>query len=465
MDIVKTLMSQFGPSIVKGIAGNLGLGSNETESALGSVIPTLLGGMTDKVGSSAGAEELFKTLGGSDFSGGLLDNLGSAFSGDSGSSLLKTGASLLPMLLGGQSKSSALIDIAGKLLGVGSGKSKSLMSLAAPVLLNFLGKKVLGDGLNVGGLKDLILGQKEYIGGRIPSEISKEMGWSNWSKASTGHSSSSSSSSASRTATTSSTAQTSKGGGGMKWLWPLLLLGLLGFLGWSLMKGCNTGDKHHDATHKEQVHKHDGKKGHDHTKGSHDHSHSGTKTNTTTNAGTTTQASGTTTTTSTTSTGTAASTATGAATAASGSAEPPAAGTTAGETEASTTATYTGVASQFNIAAKSGTGVINFGNVSPDGKALSAGARATFDQVAAIMKANPSMNIEVRGHNADKGGAGKNTAARGASKVRAGLVQAYLITKGIKGSRIKTASKGHDEPIAGKEANDEGNKRISIAIQ
>jgi len=459
MDIVKSLMSQFGPSIVKGIAGNLGLGSNETESALGSILPTLLGGMADGVGTSSGAEELFKTVTAKENSGGLLDNLGSAFGGDSGSTLLKAGAALLPMLLGGQSKSSTLIDIAGRVLGVGGGKSKSLMSLAAPVLLNFIGKKVLGDGLNAGGLKDLILGQREHIGARIPSEISKEMGWGSWAKASTGHSSSEREVRRETTASSArETAVAEKKGGGMKWLWPLLLLGLLGFLLYSLMgKGCNSG-----ADHKEHKKEHVQK---DHRKGDahkHDARKNETRTNTQTNTGAATRTNTNTTTSTQTNSGITTTTTTTAGGAAGATA---AAGAATSGSAGGSTATYTGVASQFNTAASSGSGIINFGNVSPDGKVLSSAAKATFDQVAAIMKANPNMSIDVRGHNADKGGAAKNAAAKGASKVRAGLVQAYLITKGIKGSRISTSSLGHSAPIAGKDAKDEGNKRISIAIK
>lgn len=459
MDIVKTLMSQFGPSIVKGLAGNLGLGSNETESALGSILPTLLGGMADSVGTQSGAEELFKTVTAKENSGGLLDNLGSAFGGDSGSTLLKAGSALLPMLLGGQSKSSTIIDIAGRLLGIGGGKSKSLMSLAAPVLLNFIGKKVLGDKLNAGGLKDLILGQREHIGGRIPSEISKEMGWSNWTKASAGHS-------AERevrkeTTTHRETAHVEeKKGGGMKWLWPLLLLGLLGFLAYSLLgKGCGSTDSH-DGHKTEKVQK-------DHTSGTTHTRDTKVNNNTKTNTGTATRTQTNATNSTNTNAGTTTSTTSGTVnttttTTTAGGATTAAAGAASG---GASTATYTGVASQFNTAASSGSGIVNFGNVSPDGKVLSAAAKATFDQVAAIMKANPNMKIDIRGHNADKGGPGKNTAAKGASKVRAGLVQAYLIAKGIKGTRMSTSSLGHSNPIAGKDAKDESNKRISIAIK
>ena len=50
-------------------------------------------------------------------------------------------------------------------------------------------------------------------------------------------------------------------------------------------------------------------------------------------------------------------------------------------------------------------------------------------------------------------------------KVRAALVQAYLKRQGVDGKRIKTASKGHDMPLAGKAATDDTNKRISIVVR
>jgi len=70
-------------------------------------------------------------------------------------------------------------------------------------------------------------------------------------------------------------------------------------------------------------------------------------------------------------------------------------------------------------------------HLAQDGKALSAPAKKRLGQITTIMKGKPTLNIEVRGYNKDLGNKVKNGPARAASKIRAGLVQAYLEVKKV----------------------------------
>jgi len=528
------LVDQFGGQIVSGLAGNLGLGEADARGAIDGALPSILGGLINKVGTSAGTDELFDIVNDDQYGGGMLDNLGSLFGGGENSSLLQTGLKLLPLILGGGSKMGTVLDIAGRVFGGGAGRSKSVFGMLAPLVISFIGKRLRGgNGMSKSGLVDLLLGQKQNVATRANPEIAREMGFSHWLDRTANVSESHHEAGGYREETTHTTthhAEQKTGGGFPKWLWPLLLLGLLGFLAFSLMRGCGgtevererTIDRKQDTQIERKAAPEKKIEGNrqpvknqkpvvnnqiknNTTKTNqvvssqpvrNNTTTTTTTTNTNTNTGVTTTTNvtrpGKTTTTSTNSGGvtttatntrpgrgntstantggtTTTTTTTGKPTRAGATTTTTSTGTTGtatGGTRAGTTqggSTYTGASKQFNDAATSGSSsVINFGSVSQDGKALSASARAQLDQIAAIMKANPNMSIEVRGHNKDHGNKVQNGSARAASKVRAKLVEAHLVTKGIGASRIKTKSLGHDEVLGGVAGTDDRQKRITI---
>lgn len=461
MNLIKSLTDQFGGQIVKGLAGNLGIGENDARSSMNGAIPSILGGLINKVGTNAGTDELFDLVKKDDYSGGMLDNLGSLFGGGTNSSLLKTGASLLPMLLGGNNRMGGILDIAGRVFGGGSGRQRSVLSMLAPLVISFISKRLRGgNNMNKSGLVDLLSGQKGYVRDTAHPEMAKALGFADWKddkkvvrKEEGVH-------------TTAHHEEKSAGGlGFLKWLLPLLLFGLLGMF---LMRGCSgdtdvkkveskkqpvktekTQPKPKPVETKQPATQQPVKQNTTNQKPVKQNTNNQKPATQNTNAKNQKPAANTT-------------------------QKPPvrkginnkATGNNANQTnttQASSTKTYTGEAKMFQDAAKAGTStVVNFGTLSPDGKALSAPAKTRLDQIAEIMKATPGLNIEVRGHNKDQGGKVKNGTARAASKVRAGLVQAYLVTKGIKANRIKSTSIGHDEILAGVPATDDKQKRITI---
>ncbi len=442
MNLLKLLTDQFGGQIVKGLAGNLGIGENDARSSMNGALPSILGGLINKTGTNAGADELFDLVKKDDYSGGMLDNLGSLFGGGTNSSLLKTGAALLPMLLGGKNRMGGILDIAGRVFGGGASRQRSVLSMLAPLVISFISKRLRGgNNMSKSGLLDLLKGQRSYVKEAAHPEMAKALGFADWKDDSR---------EVRREEHVHTTEHQHKesAGGGMgflKWLLPLLLLGLLGML---VMRGC--GDKEVESakapvkteTTKPKPKPVENKKPVATQKppvkqNTNNQNQIKQNTNTTQKP--------------------AANKATP---------KPPVRkgiNNKNNATKGAGTATYTGEAKMFQEAAKAGTStVVNFGSLSPDGKALSPAAKTRLDQIAEIMKTTPGLKIDVRGHNKDQGNKVKNGSARAASKVRAGLVQAYLITKGIKGNRIKSTTLGHDEPLAGVPATDDKQKRITI---
>ena len=446
MNLLKSLTDQFGGQIVKGLAGNLGIGENDARSSMNGALPSILGGLINKVGSNTGTDELFDLVKKDDYSGGMLDSLGSLFGGGTNSSLLKTGAGLLPMLLGGGNRMGGILDIAGRVFGGGASRQRSVLGMLAPLVISFIGKRLRGgNNMSKSGLVDLLKGQRGFVKEAAHPEMAKALGFADWKDGDREVRREE------RVHTTEHTHEESASGGMgfLKWLLPLLLLGLLGMF---LMRGCSDKEvqKVESTKAPAKIEKTQPKpKPVENTRPAATQKPPVKQNVNTTNQNQVKQNTKPVTTQKTNTTQ-----------------KPPVRkgiNNQNNATKGATSATYTGQAKMFQDAAKSGTStVVNFGSLSPDGKALSAPAKARLDQIAEIMKATPDLKIDVRGHNKDQGNKVKNGTARAASKVRAGLVQAYLITKGIKGNRIKTTSLGHDEVLAGVPATDDKQKRITI---
>ena len=180
MNLINELTDKFGTDIVNGLSLNLGAGNDSVEKSVHGTLPALLGGLINKVQTKKGAGELHSLLNKKEYDGALLNKMGNLFSGSESINLLKNGLDVLPMMLGGQSKMGTVLNIAGGLFGGGLSRSQSVFGMLAPVLLNFIGKKMRADKLNQKGLVDLLLGQKDVVQKNTHKDIAKEMGFAKW---------------------------------------------------------------------------------------------------------------------------------------------------------------------------------------------------------------------------------------------------------------------------------------------
>jgi outer membrane protein OmpA-like peptidoglycan-associated protein len=94
---------------------------------------------------------------------------------------------------------------------------------------------------------------------------------------------------------------------------------------------------------------------------------------------------------------------------------------------------------------------------------LTGPARQTLDDVAAALVAQPELNVEIQGHTDSIGSAAYNLKL---SQKRADSVKAYLISKSVNGSNLKTHGFGKTKPIASNDS-DEGrtqNRRVEFEV-
>ncbi len=83
--------------------------------------------------------------------------------------------------------------------------------------------------------------------------------------------------------------------------------------------------------------------------------------------------------------------------------------------------------------------------------------------LAAIMKNNPSMTVEIAGHTDNTGDAGDN---KELSMLRAQKIKALLAAEGVEKSRIEANGYGQEKPIAANdtEAGREKNRRVEVKV-
>jgi OOP family OmpA-OmpF porin len=105
--------------------------------------------------------------------------------------------------------------------------------------------------------------------------------------------------------------------------------------------------------------------------------------------------------------------------------------------------------------------VFNNLNFDTDSSAIASHELSSLDTVVTLMNQHPEYHINITGHTDDRGGSSDNLKL---SKQRAQTLSHYLLSAGIKESRIKVIGKGEAEPvnIIGSVEGRRANRRIEI---
>mgnify|MGYP003618184907 FL=1 len=158
--LVEQLLSQLQGAPMAQIASQLGADQQQTESAVGAAVPMLLGMLGNNANQGGGADALFGALmrdhapaqaqgfGGGDLLGSVL---GSVLSGGQGQS---AGSAILGHIFGGQQQQAE--SSLGQASGLGGGNAGQLLAILAPIVMSFLANKVQGNGLDAGGLGQVL---------------------------------------------------------------------------------------------------------------------------------------------------------------------------------------------------------------------------------------------------------------------------------------------------------------------
>ena len=168
MNLVSLIMQFLTPTIINKLSSSLGLGQGIAGKAIAAAIPAILAGLAGSSAKPGGATSLANAVSKQD--GGLLGNFANMLGGGQ-QSMLDNGSNILSSLLGG-SQTGALAGALGKFTGMNDGQSKSLLGALAPVVLGTLAKEQKSNGLDAGGLANLLMGQKDNIASAMPAGFS-----------------------------------------------------------------------------------------------------------------------------------------------------------------------------------------------------------------------------------------------------------------------------------------------------
>ena len=158
MDIMSIVSQVMGGNEINQLSSKIGATPSQTQSAIQSLLPTLIGGMAKNASTTEGANALSNALD-KDHDGGILDNIGSFFGQDSGAA----GNGILKHVLG--NNQDAVTNKVSESSGLDAGQTSNLMAMFAPVLMGALGKAKKSGGLDAGGLSGMLTGLAAKSGG------------------------------------------------------------------------------------------------------------------------------------------------------------------------------------------------------------------------------------------------------------------------------------------------------------
>ena len=140
------------------ISQNIGAEPSLTSSAISMALPMLINAMGNKA-QSGDAGELTNAITQND--GGLLSNLGGLGSLLGGGGQSSAASSILGMLLGGNQSNAA--NQISQHSGLGVGQVANLLMMLAPLVMSYFGKQQSQQGLNTGGILDMLTGHQQQV--------------------------------------------------------------------------------------------------------------------------------------------------------------------------------------------------------------------------------------------------------------------------------------------------------------
>lgn len=178
VNLMEMLKDAVGDQLTNQASAFLGESTENTSSAVGAIMPALLGGLLKKGSDQQGAQGILDFMSNANIDGSLLDNLGGMFGGgEKTNGLLTAGSGILDFVFGRNSSMlESVIDLISGQSGVKKSTSSSLMRMVSPLLMGVIGRYVKNKALDGLGLMNLLGGQKEHIQKAAPAGLFDKLG-------------------------------------------------------------------------------------------------------------------------------------------------------------------------------------------------------------------------------------------------------------------------------------------------
>ena len=412
INLLDLFKDQISGAVTDKISNFIGEDSSKTSSAMSGIAATLLGSVAGKASSSSGAASIMSMLSGHD--GSALNNIGSALSGGNTDSLLSGGSSIVNSLLG--NNVGKIVSAISGSSGISQKSSSTLMNLAGPLVMGFLGKYVKEKALGASGLMSLLSSQKSSLQAALPAGLGSMVNFDGLGNA----------------AGKAAGDAAESGGNMLKKLLPWLLFAIIAFAGFSWFKSCNKSENK-DTVAEVVV---------DSTSNVGNNANDDMNTNDDNSASTSEN---------------------------SDDITAEATATTEADAKKVGTKGYKAgtVAYDINEFLTSGSGTKSFvlTDVAAEGEGLSEAGAAQLDMIAAILEANPGARAVVEAHAAKGKNGAEDLARKAATKARALFIKGKLVFgRNIPGKDVDAKGFGSDQPMANIPSEDDRQKRVVISI-
>ena len=157
-NMINQLTNDFRARSLTSIASAIGENAARTQTALGGVLPALLGGLAKKATTPQGANEILDTIRKNNLDSSPYADISSAIGAPDGvTKLMNTGRPLVELALGDRSNS--VMDWLSSFAGISRLSSMSLMSLTLPLVLGAVSRKMSPTGSRTASLRSFLQGQ------------------------------------------------------------------------------------------------------------------------------------------------------------------------------------------------------------------------------------------------------------------------------------------------------------------
>jgi len=167
--LLESLTSLATPAVSR-IAHRLGESDAAVARGIQTSVASVLGGLLTKSADVSGIHRIFDLITSRDNASGSVDDVSSLLGGLSSPSPSASGATLLSTLFGNR------VGSIGELVARAAGfknpvSGASVLSVAAPLVLGYLGKRARDGSLNIGSLTSLLAGERDAILAAAPAGL------------------------------------------------------------------------------------------------------------------------------------------------------------------------------------------------------------------------------------------------------------------------------------------------------
>ena len=146
-DLTNQVLSHLDPASIEAIANQLGIDPAQAQAAIQQAVPVVVGGLARNASTDAGADALHNAA--QDHAGADIGSILGSVLGGGGQ-----GGAILGHIFGNNQGQAA--QQVGQASGIGAANAGALLSMLAPVIMGVLGNMTQRQGMNSGGLGDML---------------------------------------------------------------------------------------------------------------------------------------------------------------------------------------------------------------------------------------------------------------------------------------------------------------------